>query len=211
MRCAGIPAVVLFAPCGLAVVVLVFVGGVCCVAVFSSSRCLFLRLGPARCCRLCSFRSLWLASLGLPRSFSSCRRSSSVAVPACSAGVASPSASRLRRVASLLGSLVGFAFVFGASACRLLPLVCSFPLSLFACLLRLVLRVRLLRGAFLCVKGRGLACANGTRGLRRGGSHATASGRRPQGLRLWAVLMHFSTEKTLRYACLHFARPTLRP
>jgi len=41
--------------------------------------------------------------------------------------------------------------------------------------------------------------------LRGGGLH------RSQGLRLGAVLMHFSIEKTPRYACLHFARPTLRP
>lgn len=153
------------------VVVFVFVGGVRCGCSFLS-----VWLGSARGCGLRSFCSVWSSSLAFSRSFSSCRRSSSVAVPACSACVASSSSCWLLRVVAFLGSFLGVAFFVGSSSCWLPSLVCSPLLSLFCRVLPLVLRVRLLRGAFLCVEGRGLACANGPRGLRRGGSHATFAG-----------------------------------
>lgn len=122
------------------VVVFFFVGGVRC-------GCSFFWLGAARGCGLCSFCSSRSSSVAFSRSFPSCRRSSSVAVPACSSCVASPAACWLLCVVALLGALVGFALFVGASACWLPSLVCSSRLSLFCRVLPLVLRSRLFGGA----------------------------------------------------------------
>lgn len=61
------------------------------------------------------------------------------------------------------------------------------------------------------LRGRGLACANGPRGLRRGGSHATASGRRHAGAPLMGSAHAFFYRKTAALRLLAFRTPNATP
>lgn len=63
-------------------------------------------------------------------------------------------------------------------------------------------------GGFFVRQGARLGFANGTRGLRRGGSHATASGRRHAGASLMGCAHAFFYRKnaTLRFACISHAQ-----